>query len=120
MVIYQCKDTTLSLKIIVFYGEYLFYPFKTIISYYSTAIFMDFTKHELQDNANQILLLTFARMNAIKNIFISGLCLLSLTGCDLIDYHPYDAKIDGAKHINAQNMSALSATRLDGRKSVSP
>ena len=40
MVIYQCKDTTLYLKIIVFYGEYLFYPFKTIISYYSTAIFI--------------------------------------------------------------------------------
>ena len=41
MVIYRCKDTTLSSKAIVFYGEYLFYPFKTIIFYYSTAIFMD-------------------------------------------------------------------------------
>lgn len=57
-------------------------------------------------------------MNFIKIILISGLCLLSLTGCDLIDYHPYDAKIDGAKHINAQN--TLNVARRDGRKSVSP
>ena len=32
-----CKDTTLSLKAIVFYGEYLFCPFKTIVLYSSTA-----------------------------------------------------------------------------------
>ena len=43
-------------------------------------------------------------MKSMKHILISGLCLLSLTGCDLIDYHPYDAKIDGTKHINAQNI----------------
>lgn len=78
---------------------------------------MDFTKHELQDNANQILLLTFACMNFIKIILISGLCLFSLTGCDLIDYHPYDAKIDGAKHINAQNIERIERSTA-GRKKI--
>ena len=46
-----------------------------------------------------------------KNIFSMicavGVCCSMLTGCDLIDYHPYDTKISGAHHINSKNISLI-------------
>ena len=58
-------------------------------------------------------------MNSIKNILISGLCLLSLTGCDLIDYHPMPKSM-GRNISMRKTLSALNVARRDGRKSVSP
>ncbi len=34
-------------------------------------------------------------------------CLLLLSGCDLIDYHPYDVRITGKRDINAQNIQRI-------------
>lgn len=33
--------------------------------------------------------------------------LLALTGCDIIEYHPYDTRFDGATDINATNMARI-------------
>ncbi len=40
-----------------------------------------------------------------------------LAGCDLIDYHPYDARTSGPHHLNAANM-ALIEQQCQGRDSV--
>lgn len=46
-----------------------------------------------------------------------GVCCSMLTGCDLIDYHPYDTKISGAHHINSKNISLIEE-RCANRDSV--
>lgn len=40
-----------------------------------------------------------------------------LTGCNLIDYHPYDGKIDGETQINRHNIEQIE-TSLQGRKEI--
>lgn len=40
------------------------------------------------------------------------LCLW-LSGCDMIDYHPYDVRISGETDINATNMARIESTCLD-------
>ena len=42
-----------------------------------------------------------------------------LAGCDLIDYHPYDARTSGPHHLNAANM-ALIEQQCQGRDSAKP
>ncbi len=34
-------------------------------------------------------------------------CAISLSGCDLLDTHPYDANVDGACDINSRNMEQI-------------
>ncbi len=34
-------------------------------------------------------------------------CCFALVGCDVIDYHPYDTRIDGATDINATNIQRI-------------
>ena len=46
-----------------------------------------------------------------------SLCLTAFTACDLIDYHPYDVRVDGAHGINARSM-ARSEAATSGRDSV--
>ena len=44
----------------------------------------------------------------IKKGFYLGLGIsLLLTGCDLIEYHPYDVRIDGETGINVKNIRAV-------------
>lgn len=40
----------------------------------------------------------------IKHIFF---CLLLVTSCDIIDYHPYDVNIKGEKNVNAENSKKI-------------
>lgn len=40
-----------------------------------------------------------------------------LAGCDIIDYHPYDASIRGAKHINTQNIQRIEKATA-GKKDI--
>ncbi len=42
-----------------------------------------------------------------KSIFNLLSCLLLLSGCDLIDYHPYDVRLSGKRDINAKNMERI-------------
>lgn len=44
-----------------------------------------------------------------KNICIILYCLSLFAGCDLIDYHPYDVRIEGEKDINAKNIAKIEA-----------
>ncbi|WP_300725189.1 metallophosphoesterase [uncultured Bacteroides sp.] len=41
--------------------------------------------------------------------YLIVLCIISglLTGCDMIDYHPYDVRIKGERNINAHNIEAI-------------
>lgn len=52
-------------------------------------------------------MLTFAVMKTILRISVSFLMLLACTGCELIDVHPYDTKVDGAHDINARNIARI-------------
>ena len=42
----------------------------------------------------------------IRNV-VSFLATLMLSACDIIDYHPYDARLDGTHDINARNMTRI-------------
>lgn len=42
------------------------------------------------------------------NLYTALLCLL-LTGCDMIDYHPYDVRISGETDVNARNIEQIEA-----------
>lgn len=56
----------------------------------------------------------------MKNLFRHAACtaaFLLLQGCDLIDYHPYYAGFDGAKDINARNISRIEKG-TEGRKAL--
>lgn len=39
-----------------------------------------------------------------------------LAGCDMVEYHPYDTRIDGATHINSRNIARIEES-LQGAKS---
>lgn len=41
-----------------------------------------------------------------KNLFTLLSCLL-LTGCGMIDYHPYDVRISGETDVNAHNIEQI-------------
>ena len=43
-----------------------------------------------------------------KNLFTLLSCLL-LTGCGMIDYHPYDVRISGETDVNAHNIEQIEA-----------
>ncbi len=45
------------------------------------------------------------KTNSLKQLIFG--CVLSLSGCNLIDVHPYDADIDGACDINARNIARI-------------
>lgn len=46
-------------------------------------------------------------METKKSICVFFLTLSVLTGCDLIDYHPYDTRIEGKHNINAENIQRI-------------
>ena len=54
---------------------------------------------------------------ALLTILALSVCGMLLAGCDLIDYHPYDTKIDDAHDINRSN-DLLIEQRLDGRSEI--
>lgn len=41
----------------------------------------------------------------------------AFSACELIDYHPYDTRVDGKSHINAQNIERIEATTA-GKKTI--
>ena len=41
-----------------------------------------------------------------KNVYLLLLCFL-LSGCDMIDYHPYDVRISGETEVNAHNIERI-------------
>ncbi|WP_308746109.1 metallophosphoesterase, partial [uncultured Bacteroides sp.] len=43
-----------------------------------------------------------------KNLYALLSCLL-LTGCGMIDYHPYDVRISGETNVNAHNIEKIEA-----------
>lgn len=51
-------------------------------------------------------------MRQIKGITAIFLCCLLVSGCDLIDYHPYDVDIKGERDINAKNIQKIEAKCL--------
>lgn len=46
-------------------------------------------------------------MNILSKLTIPALCCMLLGGCDLIDYHPYDVRIDGETGINDKNIARI-------------
>ena len=45
-----------------------------------------------------------------KNMNAFLACLFLFSGCDIIDYHPYDVRIKGETDINAKNIEKIEAT----------
>ncbi len=58
----------------------------------------------------------FCAMKTFR-VFIVSFLFLMLQGCELIEYHPYDARFDGKRDINAQNIERIEAA-LAGRDSI--
>ena len=56
-------------------------------------------------------------MKTIQALLVSLSCLTLLTGCDIIDYHPYDAKFSGTSDINNRNIARIEAATA-GRDSL--
>ena len=52
-----------------------------------------------------------------KNLFTLLSCLL-LTGCGMIDYHPYDVRISGETDVNAHNIEQIEADLKVKRQSA--
>ena len=50
-------------------------------------------------------------MKKLNYLILSVGCLL-FTGCDLIDYHPYDVRIEGETDINAHHIEQIEAACL--------
>lgn len=51
-------------------------------------------------------------MKLFRLLFITLFCL-SVNGCDMVDYHPYDTRISGAKDINNTNIKKIEANCKD-------
>ena len=45
-------------------------------------------------------------MKPHKPLLLSLLCLL-MGSCDMIDYHPYDVRINGETDVNAHNIAEI-------------
>lgn len=45
-------------------------------------------------------------MKPYKPLLLSFLCLL-MGSCDMIDYHPYDVRINGETDVNAHNIAEI-------------
>ena len=45
----------------------------------------------------------------MKQTLLGGICVacLLLSGCEMIDYHPYDVRIDGETDINAHHIEQI-------------
>ena len=44
-----------------------------------------------------------------KNVYVFLSCFL-LSGCGMIDYHPYDVRISGETEVNAHNIERIEQT----------
>lgn len=54
-------------------------------------------------------MLTFAGMKTLQSILVFLACAWLCAGCDLIDVHPYDARVDGPYDINARSVARIEA-----------
>lgn len=59
----------------------------------------------------------FCDMETLKAFLVLSVAALGLQGCDMIDYHPYDTRVDGAHGINERNMGRIEQV-CAGRDSV--
>ena len=55
----------------------------------------------------------------MRSLLRTGLLLLPLlaAGCDHIEYHPYDTRIDGPTGVNARNIARIEAA-CEGRRTI--
>lgn len=56
-------------------------------------------------------------MKTLKLISVLSCVLLFVTGCDMIDYHPYDTQVRGHHNINAENIARIEE-QCAGRDSI--
>lgn len=57
-------------------------------------------------------------MPKLTTILITALCAMTLCACDdLLEAHPYDAKVSGETHINQKNINIIESS-LQGRDSI--
>lgn len=56
------------------------------------------------------------KLQKLKTMLLA-LPLLGLAGCDLIEYHPYDTRVEGMTNVNARNIVRIEET-CRGRKSL--
>lgn len=49
------------------------------------------------------------RMMKNKTMYALLISLFLLSGCDMIDYHPYDVRIKGETDVNAHNIERIEA-----------
>lgn len=56
-------------------------------------------------------------MKTLFRLFFSSLAALALTGCDLIDYHPYDTHAGGEHGLNAKHVARIEED-MAGRDSL--
>ena len=40
-------------------------------------------------------------------VFSAVLCCLCLGACDLVEYHPYDTRVSGQRHVNEANVQRI-------------
>lgn len=43
------------------------------------------------------------------------MCLLGMSGCDLIEYHPYDTRVTGAENLNEQHIAQIESACRAGQ-----
>lgn len=56
-------------------------------------------------------------MKTIQALLVSLACLTLFSGCDIIDYHPYDANFSGTRDINNTNIARIES-EMAGRDSL--
>lgn len=49
----------------------------------------------------------------MKKTITSTLCALALLSCDIIDYHPYDVRIEGQTNVNTNNIELIESLLKD-------
>ena len=57
-------------------------------------------------------------LHSLLDCFLLGSTIIVQTGCDMIEYHPYDLNIEGETNINERNIQSIEASTA-GKQSIS-
>lgn len=57
-------------------------------------------------------------LHSLLSRFLLGSTIIVQTGCDMIEYHPYDLNIEGETNINEKNIQSIEASTA-GKQSIS-
>lgn len=57
-------------------------------------------------------------LHSLLGCFLLGSTIIVQTGCDMIEYHPYDLNIEGETNINERNIQSIEASTA-GKQSIS-